>query len=64
MTLENHTTTSLIIGYDISHTSDNKVLVIGKRGPSGSVEIVNAFQGDEAEELYNKLITKKENKKC
>ena len=63
MTLENHTTTSLIIGYDISHTSDNKVLVIGKRGPNGSVEIVNAFQGDEAEELYNKLITKKENKK-
>ena len=63
MTLENHTTTSLIIGYDISHTSDNKVLVIGKRGLSGSVEIVNAFQGDEAEELYNKLITKQENKK-
>lgn len=63
MSLENHTTTSLIIGYDISHTSDNKVLVIGKRGPSGSVEIVNAFQGDEAEELYNKLITKQENKK-
>ena len=63
MTLENHTTTSLIIGYDISHTSDNKVLAIGKRGPSGSVEIVNAFQGDEAEELYNKLITKQENKK-
>ena len=63
MTLENHTTTSLIIGYDISHTSDNKVLVIGKRGPSGSVEIVNAFQGDEAEELYNKLITRQENKK-
>ena len=63
MTFENHTTTSLIIGYDISHTSDNKVLVIGKRGPSGTVEIVNAFQGYEAEELYNKLITKKENKK-
>lgn len=63
MTLENHTTTSLIIGYDIGHNSDNKVLVIGKRGPSGSVEIVNAFQGDEAEELYNKLITKKENNK-
>lgn len=60
MTFENHTTTSLIIGYDISHTSDNKVLVIGKRGPSGSIEIVNAFQGDEAEELYNNLITKKE----
>ena len=60
MTFENHTTTSLIIGYDISHTSDNKVLVIGKRGPKGSIEIVNAFQGDEAEELYNNLITKKE----
>lgn len=60
MTLENHTTTSLIIGYDVSHTSDNKVLVIGKRGPKGSIEIVNAFQGDEAEELYNNLITKKE----
>lgn len=60
MTLENHTTTSLIIGYDVSHTSDNKVLVVGKRGPKGSIEIVNAFQGDEAEELYNNLITKKE----
>lgn len=60
MTLENHTTTSLIIGYDISHTSDNKILVVGKRGPKGSIEIVNAFQGDEAEELYNNLITKKE----
>lgn len=60
MTLENHSTTSLIIGYDVSHTSDNKVLVVGKRGPKGSIEIVNAFQGDEAEELYNNLITKKE----
>lgn len=63
MAFENHTTTSLIIGYDIDHTSDNKILVVGKRGPGDSVEIVNAFQGDEAEELYNKLITKQENKK-
>ena len=53
---------SIIISYDNSR-NDIPILLVGKKRPNQSVEIVNAFQGDEAEELYNKLITKKENKK-
>lgn len=50
---------SLIVG--ISFTGDSKVLVVGRQN-KGLVDVVNAFQGEEAEELYKKLITKKENK--
>lgn len=53
------TTDALIIGYDFSHGKDNTVLVIGRKRPNETVEIINAFQGEEAEELYEKLVTKK-----
>lgn len=36
-----------------------EVLVVGRKKTNESVEIVNAFQGDEAKELYKKLIEKK-----
>ena len=39
----------------------NDVLVVGRKNPNESVTIVNAFQGDEALELWNKLTEKKEN---
>lgn len=35
------------------------VLVVGRKRPNDSVEIVNAFQGDEAKDLYSRLITKR-----
>lgn len=34
------------------------VLIVGRKNAKGVVDIVNAFQGDEAEDLYLKLITK------
>ena len=37
---------------------DSGVLVVGRKNQS--VEIVNAFQGEEALKLYKKLVTKKE----
>lgn len=55
-----NTTDSLLIGYDFTHGKDNTVLVVGRKRPNESVEVINAFQGEEAEELYLKLITKKE----
>lgn len=58
---ENKITGSLIIGYDINHPTDEAVLIVGKKRMNESVEIINAFQGEEATELYKKLITKKEN---
>ena len=38
---------------------DVGVLIVGRKRPNQSVDIINAFQGKEAEELYNKLIGKK-----
>lgn len=39
---------------------DTGVLVVGRKRKNQSIEIVNAFQGDKALELYKKLVTKKE----
>lgn len=49
-------TESLLIGYTFNSETNNRVLVVGKKRFNQSVEIINAFQGDEAEELYKKLI--------
>ena len=39
---------------------DTGVLVVGRKRNNQSIEIINAFQGDEALELYKKLVTQKE----
>ena len=39
---------------------DTGVLVVDRKRKNQSIEIVNAFQGDEALELYKKLVTQKE----
>lgn len=49
------TTGSLIIGYDFTNGADVSVLVVGRKKPDQSIEVINAFQGKEAEELYYKL---------
>lgn len=46
---------SLIIGYDFSNDSDTGVVVVGQKDEKGEVHIVNAFSGEEALEVYNKL---------
>ena len=50
---------SLLIGVDFTNGEDVGVLIVGRKHPNQSVDIINAFQGKEAEELYNKLIGKK-----
>ena len=50
---------SLIIGVDFSRGVDTGVLIVGKKRMNQSVEIINAFQGEEAQELYKRLITVK-----
>lgn len=45
------------------HDPDHGVLVVGRKKPKQAIEIVNAFQDEEALELYKKLVTKKENNK-
>ena len=56
---------SLLVGVDFTKGEDVGVLIVGRKGINQSVDIINAFQGKEAYELYQKLITvnKKENRK-
>jgi hypothetical protein len=56
----NNTTDTLLIGYDFTNGKDNTVLIVGRKQPNQAVDIINAFQGEEAESLYKTLITKKE----
>lgn len=52
-------TRSLLVGYDHTDGKDNTVLVVGDRLPGArTTTIINAFQGIEAKELYEKLTTK------
>ena len=53
-------TNTLLLGYDVNPDTGNTVLIVGKKRPNESVDIINAFEGDEAREIYKKLITKKE----
>lgn len=50
---------TLIVSIDFSHGEDVGVLLVGRRVNKDHTEIVNAFQGAEARDLYTKLITKK-----
>lgn len=53
-------TDSIIVGYDYNEPMDNAVLIVGKKLPDTSVDIINAFHGDKAKELWAKLTDKKE----
>lgn len=47
---------SAIVSWDFSNGKDVGVLIVGRQN-NGVVEIVNAFQDLEAEELYLRLTT-------
>lgn len=45
----------ILVGYD-KQSGDIPVLTVGKKDGK-TIEIINAFQGNEAKELYEKLTT-------
>lgn len=49
---------TLLVGFDHSH-GDIAVLIIGRKDTGEKVQIINQFQGKEAEELYKKLVEKR-----
>ena len=49
---------TLLVSADFFNGKDNGILIVGRKLPNETVKIVNAFQGDEARSLYEKLITK------
>lgn len=44
-------------------TGDAGVLLVGKKNAKGVVEIINAFEGKEASELFKKLVTRDSNER-
>ena len=47
---------SIIVSFD----SENTVILVGRKVQKKDVEVINAFQGEEARELYRKLTEKRE----
>lgn len=50
---------SFLVGVDFTHGIEKGVLVVGQKRMNQSVDIINAFQGQEAWDLYEKLATSK-----
>ena len=53
-----HLTDAVICSIDFE--GDHGVLIVGRQTQNGGLDIVNAFQGEEAMDLYTKLTTKPE----
>lgn len=51
-------TDTVIISIDWNDETNTGVLVVGRKRVNKSVDIINAFSGDEAKKLYQRLITK------
>lgn len=54
---------TILVSVDFANNDDEGVLIVGRKRMNQSVEVINAFQGKEAKELYKKLITKKDGDK-
>ena len=48
---------TLLVSYNPSNGDENEVLIVGRKPKGREANIVNAFQGEEAVELYKKLTT-------
>ena len=49
---------ALLVGFDNAN-GDITTLIVGRKRPNQSIDIINALRGDEAKELYERLITPK-----
>lgn len=52
-------TEALLVSVTYDTNGKVNLMVVGKKRKNESVEIVNAFQGEDAVRLYNELITKR-----
>ena len=48
---------AMIVSWELSHGKDKAVLLVGKQ-TNGKVEVINAFQGQDARDIYEKLLPK------
>lgn len=54
---EKKTTRSVLVSWDFSNGKDEGILLVGAKEKNQAVTIVNAFKGQEAWDLYQKLTT-------
>lgn len=54
-----NTTDTLLVSFDFTNGKDHSVLIVGRKHPNQTVDIVNAFQNEDAERIYKMLIEKK-----
>lgn len=59
MNNEERVTDCILVSVDFTK-EDTGVLIVGRKNTRHNLDIINAFQGQEAWDLYQKLITKKE----
>lgn len=50
---------SILISVTYDENDKVNLMVVGKKLKNEAVDIINAFQGDDAARLYSELITKK-----
>ena len=48
---------TILVSVDFTNGEDLSIMVVGRKRPNQTVEIINALQGKEAEDLYSKLVT-------
>lgn len=51
-----------VVSWDFNHGEDEDLVIVGER-ENGALKIINAFQGKEARDIYEKLSTVKEESK-
>ena len=56
---DNRAVKSLLVGFDRIPGKDIATLIVGVKKENEPVEIINAFENEEAIELYEKLITRR-----
>lgn len=49
---------SVIVSWDFSNGEDTSILLVGRQR-QGKMDIINIYQGKEAEELFRKLVVEK-----
>lgn len=59
MDIITNTNSAYIVSWDFTRGKDVGVLIVGKKRDDKTIDIVNAFQGQEAYDIYEKLSTRK-----
>ena len=48
----------LLVSFDLTHGLNNRFCIVGKKdGDKGAITIVNAFEGQQAEDIFKLLTT-------